>query len=108
VPLHRQVRAVQLEDVPARDDVLVLGPQRIGDGGDVVVVAGVVGVQHAGADDAGRGRGHERLAEAAARLGERRIEIVALRSQRLDRRVGHFGDRLRRAHQCHGLAVEVW
>jgi hypothetical protein len=58
-----------------------------------------VGVEHAGADDAGRGRGHERLAEAAAGLAERCVEPVALFTQRLDRPVRHIADRFRRLHQ---------
>ena len=66
VPLHGEVGGVDLEQQALVDDVPVLGPQRGGDGADVLLGRWVVAVLHRRRDDPGRRRGHERLRERCA------------------------------------------
>jgi hypothetical protein len=53
VTLHREVRRVDLEHQPVRDDLPVLDRQRVGERGDVILQPGVEIVRHGGRDDAG-------------------------------------------------------
>ena len=61
--LHGEIGRVDLQDQAGLVDGEVLGPHLARQRHQVVLVAVVVGVHHGRGDDAGRGRGRERLGE---------------------------------------------
>ena len=61
--LHREVRRIDLQDKSGLDDPGVLDVQLAGDRIEIVLMRGVVRVQHGRRDDARRGRIHEEFAE---------------------------------------------
>ena len=99
VALHCEVRAIDLQHHPARDDRLVLGAQRLGHRIHVVGERAVVGVLHRAGDDAGRGRRPERFDEARGLLADRVFVVAQLGVEKAAVGVAHLADGARRRRQ---------
>jgi hypothetical protein len=104
-PLHREVRAVELEHVAAPVDQLVFLLELIGQGHDVALVGVVVSVEENGGGGAGGHRGHEALGEGLGRRRHRAVEHVALPLGLAEVLVPHRADRLGRVADARGVGA---
>src|SRR5438045_5997342 len=104
MPFEREVGAVELQQEAALDDRLVFDAERLAERRKIRLVGVVIFVLHRGGDDAGRGRGQERLdkrvwlpVEHGAEIGDLRFELAVID-------IAHFADRLWWVHVRHRFA----
>src|ERR1051325_865048 len=98
MPFEREVRAIELQQEAAVDDRLVFNAVRLAERLQIRLLTVVEFVLHRGGDDAGRGRGQERLDEGVWLGLEDGTEIGDLRFELAVIDIAHFADRLRRVH----------
>ncbi len=104
MPLHRQIRRVDLQREAALDDRPVLDRQRLAQRVDVVAQIGVVLVLHRRRDNPGRRRGHERACRRLSQTVNMAPQPRALVFDRHRILVGDIAHGLRRGHQTDALA----
>ena len=93
--VHGEIGRVDLQDQAGLMDRQVLVPHLAGDGREIGLVRGVVGVEHGRGDDARRRRGHERLGERLVFAGDA-LEPGNLAPDRRGIVIVQFALRLRR------------
>ena len=93
--VHGEIGRIDLQHQPGLVDRLIFVAHLARDRGEIGFVGIVEGVEHGGGDDAGRGRGHERLRKRLAFAGDALVERnLALDGRRIV--IVNFALRLRR------------